>query len=79
MAVNFLTIFQMHFLMKIYKFRLRFRLNVYLMIGSDNGLAPDLNQCWLAYRRIYASRGVNELILLLPLRVESKGVYELLK
>ena len=49
------------------------------MIGSDNGLVPDLNQCWLAYRRIYASRGLNELILLLPLRVESKGVYELLK
>ena len=40
--------------------------NKFSSIGSDNGLVTRhyLKQCWLVYRRIYASLGLNELTLI---------------
>ena len=62
--------------MKMYEFRLRFHWRLLprvqltilqhwfrLWLGADQATSHCLNQCWLAYWRIYASLGLNGLII----------------
>ena len=62
------------FSMKIYEFRLRFHWSLFLRfeltifqhwftewLGAGQATSHYLNQCWLVYRHIYASLGLNEL------------------
>ena len=58
--------------MKMFEFRLKFlfwrvQLTIFqhwfrYWLGAVQGTSHYLNQCWLVYRRIYASLGLNELI-----------------
>ena len=65
--------------MKMYEFRLRFHWSLFSGIeltisqhwfrwwlGAVQATSHFLNQWWLVYRRIYASLGLNELILIRP-------------
>ena len=70
-------IFKCIFIDEMYEFSFRFDWNVFLrfqltkfQISSDNGLVTShyMNQCWLVYWRIYASLGLNQLMLLTPLK-----------
>ena len=67
--------FPVHFLMKMYEFRLKFHWSLFLIVqltisqhwlrwllGADQATSHYLNQWWLVYWRIYASLGLNELM-----------------
>ena len=72
MAAIFQTTFSNAFsLKKMLEFRLKFHWNLFLRVQSTIfqhwfrkwlGTVHYLNQCWLEYRRIYASLGLNELM-----------------
>ena len=69
--------FKRFFLMKMLEFRLKFHWSLFLRVrltifqhwirswlGADAATSHYLNQWWLDYRRIYASLGLNELMLI---------------
>ena len=66
--------------MKMFEFRLKFHWRLFPSVqltifqhwfrkwlGAVQATSHYLNQCWLVYRRIYASRGLNELSPLRPI------------
>ena len=75
-AVSQTTVSNALYWMKMYEFRLRFHWHLFLRVqlrifqhwfrswlGADQATSHDLNQWWLVYWRIYASLGLNELMI----------------